>query len=284
MKKLTVREILTLAALCLIVGFDRFYWILAAWLALRVTFDLWRWWTRSAPSAKWRNPQWGSEEFAVNYQWQEPASVKFPHPVASGASYEPQPPPTGGTDPQANLRTAIARLIQLIEAGDCSTAVQEFSDPHSGENLRWDARMRNGQNMTDLPPWARVLHKTHINHASLLVALHSVERVCPAFDPTGNSAKDAVNVGYAGLFQQLMLPPDKSDALHALLARRMTVANDIFLNGVNQGGDIQQLRALVQKNEDQVDQDIHSLLGDAGFKQFEDYETNLRQSFLRGGR
>jgi len=95
-------------------------------------------------------------------------------------------------------------------------------------------------------------------------------------------ARSAVANAYAGLFQQLNLNQEQSDALSSLLAQRALVGGDVLRNAMAQGLDpaanAAQLRQQVSQAQGQVDQSIHTMLGDSGYQQYQAYNSNLSQN------
>ncbi len=109
----------------------------------------------------------------------------------------------------------------------------------------------------------------------------------PQFQQFANGmAQTAVNSAYAGLYQQLNLNQEQSDALSGLLAQRALAGGDVLRNAIAQGMDpvanADQLRQQVNQAQSQVDQSIHTMLGDAGFQQYQDFTANLRGGGLGG--
>jgi hypothetical protein len=97
-------------------------------------------------------------------------------------------------------------------------------------------------------------------------------------------AQHAVDQDYAGLFSQLQLPPEQSDALRQLLVKRENVAFDAIntarTQGINPLKNSAQFAALVAQGHAAADLEIHALLGDQGFQAFQDF--NRRNPRLRG--
>jgi hypothetical protein len=101
-----------------------------------------------------------------------------------------------------------------------------------------------------------------------------------------NMTQALVTNAYSGLVQQLNLSPEQSAAFNDLVSQRALVGQEVLRNATAQGLDLgsnaNQLRQQVSQAQAQVDQNIHGLLGDGGFQQYQDYTRTVQQQ-LRGG-
>ncbi len=99
--------------------------------------------------------------------------------------------------------------------------------------------------------------------------------------------RSLVTNAYSGLVQQLNLSPEQGAAFNELLAQRALAGQDALRNATAQGVDLAangaQLRQQVSQAQAQVDQSIHTLLGDGGFQQYQDYNRTLPQQLNAGG-
>jgi hypothetical protein len=95
-----------------------------------------------------------------------------------------------------------------------------------------------------------------------------------------------VTSAYAGLIQQLNLSPEQGAAFNELVAQRALIGQEVLRNATSQGLDLaanaDQLRQQVSQGQAQVDQQIHGVLGDGGFQQYQDYNRTLPQQLGRG--
>lgn len=89
--------------------------------------------------------------------------------------------------------------------------------------------------------------------------------------------KNSLDQRYASLFRQLKLSPAALDKLKDLLvekqmsamdAMRVAQANGMMANPAEMAG-------VMNKVQGEVDESIHSLLGDQGFQHFQDYNQNM---------
>ncbi len=101
-----------------------------------------------------------------------------------------------------------------------------------------------------------------------------------------NMTQTIVTNAYAGLVQQLNLSPEQATAFNDLVAQRALVGQEALRTALAQGVDVaanaDQLRQQVSQAQAQVDRNIHSLLGDGAFQQYQDYTRNNVPQQLRG--
>ncbi len=94
-----------------------------------------------------------------------------------------------------------------------------------------------------------------------------------------------VDNSYADLFQQLNLSPADADSLRSLLVQRATAWRDVMSAAATQGldpaTDRDQFRQMMTDSQGQVDNSIHSLLGDTNFQTYQTYNAGVQQN-LRG--
>ncbi|MEI6862431.1 MAG: hypothetical protein WCL04_09295 [Verrucomicrobiota bacterium] len=102
-----------------------------------------------------------------------------------------------------------------------------------------------------------------------------------------NMTQTIVTNAYAGLVQQLNLSPEQGAAFNDLVSQRALLGQEALRSATAQGLDLtanaDQLRQQVSQAQAQVDQNIHNLLGDGGFQQYQDYSRNVQQQFRGGG-
>jgi hypothetical protein len=102
-----------------------------------------------------------------------------------------------------------------------------------------------------------------------------------------NMTQALVTNAYSGLVQQLNLSPEQGAAFNDLVSQRALVGQEVLRNATAQGLDLganaDQLRQQVSQAQTQVDQNIHGLLGDGGFQQYQDYTRNVQQQMRGGG-
>jgi hypothetical protein len=91
----------------------------------------------------------------------------------------------------------------------------------------------------------------------------------------------AVDARYAALFRNLNLPPEQLNKLKTLLADRQTALQDVMLAARDQGieprTDPAAFRKLVTDTQNDLNNNIRSLVGDSGFTQLQTYEQTLPQ-------
>jgi hypothetical protein len=99
--------------------------------------------------------------------------------------------------------------------------------------------------------------------------------------------QNLVSGAYAGFVQQMNMGEEQAAAFNGLVAQRALIGQEVLRSASAQGLDLQaggaQLQQQVRQAEAQVDQQIHSLLGDAGFQQYQAYTRTVQQQF-GGGR
>ncbi|GAB5560875.1 MAG: hypothetical protein SynsKO_25220 [Synoicihabitans sp.] len=86
---------------------------------------------------------------------------------------------------------------------------------------------------------------------------------------------------YADLFAQLNLPPATLSKLQDLLIEKQNSARDVFMaareEGFNGREDRDQIRALMEATQAEIDADIRAAIGDANFDSLQAYEGSVRQ-------
>jgi hypothetical protein len=102
-----------------------------------------------------------------------------------------------------------------------------------------------------------------------------------------NLARNGVERAYAGLFEQLDLTPEQNEALRNLLTQRLTVGRDVLNTAVANGVENldpqtsqAQYQQMVNEAQNQIDRSINSLLGDAGYQQYQEYNKTLPRNGL----
>jgi hypothetical protein len=92
-----------------------------------------------------------------------------------------------------------------------------------------------------------------------------------------------VDTGYADLFDELNLPPEQAEKMRALLVKRMSVFGDVMNTAMQQGlnpfTDAQQLQQMTTAAQAQVDTGIQAMLDPASYQTYQDYNTQLVQTF-----
>ncbi len=84
--------------------------------------------------------------------------------------------------------------------------------------------------------------------------------------------KDRIKIAYAGLFKNLNLTPDQQDKLDSLLVERQMSLMDVLAAARSQGiSGRDQIGALMQQANSQIDSQIQSLLGPDGYSQYTNY-------------
>lgn len=93
--------------------------------------------------------------------------------------------------------------------------------------------------------------------------------------------KGSLDARYAALFKSLNLTPDQVAQLKDLLVNKQQAATDAFAaardQGINPRTDPQDFLAAVQAAQSSVNDQIKSVLGDAGYAQYQQYEQTAPQ-------
>jgi hypothetical protein len=93
--------------------------------------------------------------------------------------------------------------------------------------------------------------------------------------------KGVLDARYAALFKSLNLPPDQIEKLKTLLLDRQNSIQDVLAaareQGINPRDDPAAFRKLVTDAQNTANDNIKSLLGDAGYDQLNHYEQTLPQ-------
>jgi hypothetical protein len=91
----------------------------------------------------------------------------------------------------------------------------------------------------------------------------------------------AIDGRYAALFKTLNLQPEQVDRLKSLLAERSTTVMDVMAAAREQGIDPRQnpeeFQKLIRDAQNETNNSIKSVIGDAGFAQLTNYEQTLPQ-------
>lgn len=91
----------------------------------------------------------------------------------------------------------------------------------------------------------------------------------------GIQQKAQINARYAALFKKLGLSADKVNQLKALLADKMSVASDVMSVASQQGIDPmenpEEFRQLMQSAQTEIEEKIKTMLGAAGYAQYQAY-------------
>jgi hypothetical protein len=86
---------------------------------------------------------------------------------------------------------------------------------------------------------------------------------------------------YGALFKKLGLPAPQIDQLKNLLVEKQVAVMDVYSAARAQGltgpGSREQIQALAQQTTGEIDSSIRSLLGDEGYRQFQQYEKTAPQ-------
>ncbi|HVU23613.1 MAG TPA: hypothetical protein VHE13_05760 [Opitutus sp.] len=89
---------------------------------------------------------------------------------------------------------------------------------------------------------------------------------------------------YAGLFKSLGLTPEQLDKFKNLLVEKRTSMMDVMSaareQGINPRSDPDAFHKLVSDAQAEIDNNIRSVLGDAGFSQYQNYEQTLPERGL----
>jgi hypothetical protein len=98
--------------------------------------------------------------------------------------------------------------------------------------------------------------------------------------------KAALDGRYASLFKKLNLSPADLEKFKSLLVEKQSAVMDVMAaaraEGLNGRDNRDQIRQLVQDTQTEVDNTIRSTLGDAGFTQYQNYESTLPQRNVVG--
>ncbi len=98
--------------------------------------------------------------------------------------------------------------------------------------------------------------------------------------------KAALDGRYASLFKKLNLSPADLEKFKSLLVEKQSAVMDVMAaaraEGLNGRENRDQIRQLVQDAQTEVDNTIRSTLGEAGFTQYQNYESTLPQRNVVG--
>lgn len=98
--------------------------------------------------------------------------------------------------------------------------------------------------------------------------------------------KAALDGRYASLFKKLNLSPADLEKFKSLLVEKQSAVMDVMAaaraEGLNGRENRDQIRQLVQDTQTELDNTIRSTLGDAGFAQYQNYESTLPQRNVVG--
>lgn len=93
--------------------------------------------------------------------------------------------------------------------------------------------------------------------------------------------KSALDGRYATLFKSLNLSPDQLEKFKNLLVDKTTAVSDVAIaareQGINPRTDRDAYRKLLADAQNGIESEIHDLLGDAGFSQYQHYEHTQPQ-------
>lgn len=93
--------------------------------------------------------------------------------------------------------------------------------------------------------------------------------------------KGALDANYADLFRRLNLTPAQLEEFKDLLVEKRTAVADVLAAARSQGltgrDSRDEIRALVQDTQAEVDDHIRALLGDSGYQQYQNYERTQPQ-------
>lgn len=83
---------------------------------------------------------------------------------------------------------------------------------------------------------------------------------------------------YAALFRQLNLPPEQIDQLKTLLAEKQLARTEAFAlaraEGIGRGGR-DEVRAMIQQSDQEIDARIREFLGESGFRALQTYDQTF---------
>lgn len=98
--------------------------------------------------------------------------------------------------------------------------------------------------------------------------------------------RGALDARYAALFKNLNLTPAQLDQFKNLLVEKRTAVADVMAaardQGLNGRENRDELRALVQNAQAEVDANIRSVLGDTGYQQYQQFEQTQAQRNVVG--
>lgn len=90
-----------------------------------------------------------------------------------------------------------------------------------------------------------------------------------------SSIKSSLDQRYGGLFRQLHLSPAELEQFKDLLAERQMSSLDAVRALQTQGASPAELPALMKKVQGDVDESIHTLLGDQRYDRYQDFNQNI---------
>ncbi len=84
---------------------------------------------------------------------------------------------------------------------------------------------------------------------------------------------------YSALFTQMNLPADETEAFTKLLADKRQAPLDLVVGSLQQGADptddMDKFRSQINASRAEIETQIHALLGDAGYAQYQTYDQNF---------
>ncbi len=93
--------------------------------------------------------------------------------------------------------------------------------------------------------------------------------------------RGALDSHFAALFKSLNLSPEQLEKFKSLLVEKQTAIADVLAaaraQGVDPRSDPQEFRKLISDTQAEIDANIKSTLGDAGFAQYQQYQQTLPQ-------
>ncbi|HVS53551.1 MAG TPA: hypothetical protein VHD62_14445 [Opitutaceae bacterium] len=90
-----------------------------------------------------------------------------------------------------------------------------------------------------------------------------------------SSIKSSLDQRYGGLFRQLRLSPAELEQFKDLLAERQMSSLDAVRALQTQGASPADLPALMKKVQGEVDESVHTLLGDQRYEQYQNFNQNI---------
>ncbi len=94
-------------------------------------------------------------------------------------------------------------------------------------------------------------------------------------------ARGALDAKYADLFRQMRLSPEELERFKQLLLEKQNTVRDVYSaareNGLRGRENRDEIRALIEQSQAEVDESIKSEMGDARFAQYRQYESSLSQ-------
>jgi hypothetical protein len=163
----------------------------------------------------------------------------------------------------AELQKLNAQLAARLNRGTRGAAASAADDGPGGPGLPGEEGGPRGRGRWDGGRFAAAMNSPEAMH---LLSLQQ---------------KAALDNRYAALFKQLNLSPADLDKFKSLLVEKQSAIMDVMAAARAQGLDPQanrdQIQALIQSTQADVDSSIRAQLGDAAYAQYQGYEQTLPQ-------